>query len=74
MNIMANKEFKTIKYFKASQLEGVAKSSEAHAVISISDAGDNMAVLLTITNPLQIEKAVNITKGGFSQIKQLIPA
>lgn len=71
---MANEEFKTIKYYKASQLTGVAKSSEADTIISSSDGDDSIAVLLTITNPLQIEKAVNITKEGFDKIRELIPA
>jgi len=29
--------------------------------------------LLKITNPLIIEKAVNLTSGGFSKVKELIP-
>ena len=45
-------KFETIKYFKASQLQGIEKSSGASAVISSSDGEDNMAVLLTITNPV----------------------
>lgn len=71
---MANEEFKTIKYFKASQLANVDKSRGARTVISNSDGEDNIAVLLKITNPLKIEKAVNITKEGFNKIRELIPA
>ena len=70
---MTGRKFETIKYFKASQLQGIEKSSGASAVISSSDGEDSMAVLLTITNPVVIEKAVNITKDGFEKIRELVP-
>ena len=70
---MENKEFKTIKYFRASQLENVNKTSEATASLDGASPEDNIAVLLAITNPLKIEKAVNITKEGFGKIQELIP-
>lgn len=71
---MENEEFKTIKYFKASQLREVDKSSGADSIISNSDDEDNIATLITITNPLKIEKAVNLTKEGFDKIRELIPS
>lgn len=71
---MANEKFQTIKYFKAEQLSAISKSSEADAVISNSNREDSIAVLLTITNPVMIDKAVNITKEGFNKIRTLIPA
>jgi len=71
---MVNTKFQTIKYFKASQLGGVSSSSEAAQVISNSGSEDSIAVLLTITNHVMIEKAVNITKEGFNKIRTLIPA
>ncbi|MEX0596616.1 MAG: hypothetical protein WD512_08955 [Candidatus Paceibacterota bacterium] len=69
---MTHEKFQTIKYFKASQLSEVAKSSEASEVISTSNAEDSIAVLLTITNPAKVEKAVNITKDGFDKIRTLV--
>ena len=69
---MTNQKFQTIKYFKALQLNTVDKSSEAAAVISNSNGEDSIAVLLTVTNPVKIEKAVNITKEGFDKIRTLI--
>lgn len=70
---MTNEKFQTIKYFKALQLDTVDKSSEAAEVISNSDGEDSIAVLLTVTNPAKIEKAVNITKEGFDKIRTLVP-
>lgn len=70
---MTEKKFETIRYFKASQLQGIEKSSGANTVILNSDNEDNIAALLTITNPVVIEKAVNITKDGFEKIRELIP-
>ena len=70
---MTNQKFETIRYFKASQLSEIEKSSEAAAVISTSNNEDNIAVLLTITNPAVAKKAVNITKDGFDKIRELIP-
>lgn len=69
---MANQKFQTIKYFKAIQLKDVDKTSEAAQTISNSGDEDSIAVLLTITNPAKIEKAVNITKEGFDKIRTLI--
>ena len=71
---MVNEKFQTIKYFKALQLNSVDKSSEAAQVISNSNGEDSIAVLLTITNPVRIEKAVNITKEGFDKIRSLVNA
>jgi hypothetical protein len=70
---MVKEEYKTIRYFKAEQLKDIAKSEEANSVLSSSSPQDSIAVLLTITNPAKIEKAVNITKGGFGKIKDLVP-
>ncbi len=69
---MTNETFQTIKYFKASQLAVVDKSSEAAAIISGSNGDDSIATLLTVTNPVKVEKAVNITKEGFGKIRDLI--
>lgn len=66
-------EYKTIKYFKASQLGKILKSEEAEQVINNADSEDNIAVLLTITNPAKVEKAANITKEGFGKLKEIIP-
>ena len=66
------KEYQTIKYYKAKQLADIEQTSEATEVLNVASDEDDIAVLLKITNPLKIEKAVNITKGGFSQIKELI--
>ena len=68
------KEFKTIKYFRANQLAGIDKTIEAETVLLASSPEDNVAVLLSINSPVKVEKAVNITKGGFGKIKELIPA
>jgi len=69
---MTDKKFQTIKYFKAIQLANVEKSSEATTVISDSNDEDSIAVLLTVTNPAKVEKAVNITKEGFNKIRTLV--
>lgn len=65
-------EYRTIKYYKASKLASIDKSPVAEEVLKLAAAQDNIAVLIAITNPLKIEKAVNITKGGFSQVKELV--
>ena len=72
---MDNKEFKTIKYYKAKQLASITinKSDEAKQVLEESLPEDNVAVLLSITNLLKIEKVANLTKGGFNKVKDLIP-
>lgn len=69
---MVNQTLKTIRYFPASKLANVSKSSEAAKVISSSSDSDNIAVLLSITNPVIVEKAVNITKEGFDKIRMLV--
>lgn len=72
--MVEEKEYRTIRYYKANKLINILKSEEAEKVIkdaSVED--DDVAVLLRITNPLEIEKAVNVTKEGFAQIKKLVP-
>jgi len=65
--------YKTIKYFKAGQIKSLTnRTPEASSVISESSDNDNMAVLLSINSPVKIEKAVNITKGGFAKVKELV--
>jgi len=63
--------YKTIKYFKASQLSDISKS-EANKIIQNSDPNDNVAVLLSINSPIKAEKAVNITKDGFEKVRELV--
>ena len=67
------KEYQTIKYYKAKQLAEIEKSEEATEELKGAQDEDSVAVLIQITNPLKIEKAVNITQGGFSKVKELIP-
>ncbi|MBS3096902.1 hypothetical protein J4480_05695 [Candidatus Woesearchaeota archaeon] len=64
--------YKTIKYFKASQLSDISKSEEANKIIQNSDPNDNVAVLLSINSPIKAEKAVNITKDGFEKVRELV--
>lgn len=72
---MERTEFKTIKYFRAEQISKLENSSdEAKSVISKALPTDSIAVLLIVTNPAKIEKAVNITKEGFDKIRSLVTA
>ncbi len=72
-NVDNKSVYKTIKYYKAKQLSNIQKSKDAEQVIIGASEEDNIGVLLTITNPLKIERAVNLTKGGFGKIRELVP-
>lgn len=71
--MIADKKFHTIKYYKANQLTNINSTPEATTLLKNSSPENNIAVLLSINSPVKIERAVNITKDGFTKIRELIP-